>query len=209
MSAIKEPKSKQSKSKAPKSVPVDLPIEVPPTPVPAPVPVPVTSEPVKAADPVTPEVTPIGDVFANLNRSLVDLTVQLSALKIEVKLVEKHVSKELRVLDKLNAKKNKNKGNRAPSGFVKPTKISDELAVFLGRESGTLMARTDVTKQITAYVRSNNLQAKENGRLILADEKLKKLLKYDEKTVTDPTQQLSYFNLQKYLSCHFEKAVPA
>lgn len=205
MSAIKEPKSKQTKPKAPKSVPVEVPVEVPP---PAPIPTPVAPEPVKT-DPVTPEVTPIGDVFANLNRSLVDLTVQLSALKMEVKLVEKHVSKELRILDKLNAKKNKNKGNRAPSGFVKPTKISDELAVFLGRESGTLMARTDVTKQITAYVRSNNLQAKENGRLILADDKLKKLLKYDEKTVTDPTQQLSYFNLQKYLSCHFEKAVPA
>jgi hypothetical protein len=206
MSAIKEPKSKQSK-KVPKSVPAEAPVEVPPTPAPAPV-VPVP-EPVKTVDPVTPEVTPIGDVFANLNRAVVDLTVQLSALKNEIKLVEKHVSKELRVLDKLNAKKNKNKGNRAPSGFVKPTKISDELAVFLGRESGTLMARTDVTKQITAYVRSNNLQAKENGRLILADDKLKKLLKYDEKTVTDPAQQLSYFNLQKYLSCHFEKAVPA
>ena len=208
MSAIKEPKSKQSKPKASKSAPVDVPIEVPPTPAPVPAPTPVAPEPVKT-EPVTPEVTPIGDVFANLNRSVVDLTVQLSALKMEIKLVEKHVSKELRVLDKLNAKKNKNKGNRAPSGFVKPTKISDELAVFLGRESGTLMARTDVTKQITAYVRSNNLQAKENGRLILADDKLKKLLKYDEKTVTDPTQQLSYFNLQKYLSCHFEKAVPA
>jgi len=208
MSAIKEPKSKQSKPKASKNASVEVPVEVPPTPAPVPAPAPVAPEPVKT-DPVTPEVTPIGDVFANLNRSVVDLTVQLSALKMEIKLVEKHVSKELRVLDKLNAKKNKNKGNRAPSGFVKPTKISDELAVFLGRESGTLMARTDVTKQITAYVRSNNLQAKENGRLILADEKLKKLLKYDEKTVTDPSQQLSYFNLQKYLSCHFEKAVTA
>jgi hypothetical protein len=208
MSAIKEPKSKQSKPKASKNASVEVPVEVPPTPAPVPAPTPVAPEPVKT-DPVTPEVTPIGDVFANLNRAVVDLTVQLSALKNEIKLVEKHVSKELRVLDKLNAKKNKNKGNRAPSGFVKPTKISDELAVFLGRESGTLMARTDVTTQITAYVRSNNLQAKENGRLILADDKLKKLLKYDEKTVTDPAQQLSYFNLQKYLSCHFEKAVPA
>jgi chromatin remodeling complex protein RSC6 len=156
---------------------------------------------------VTPEVTPIGDVFANLNRSLVDLTVQLSALKMEVKLVEKHVSKELRILDKLNAKKNKNKGNRAPSGFVKPTKISNDLAAFLGKEAGTLMARTDVTKQITAYIRANDLQDKANGRLILADDKLKKLLNYDEKKVTDPKQQLSYFNLQRFLSCHFEKSV--
>ena len=202
MSAIKEPKSKQTKPKAPKSVPVEVPVEVPP----APVPTPVAPEPVKT-DPVTPEVTPIGDVFANLNRSLVDLTVQLSALKMEVKLVEKHVSKELRILDKLNAKKNKNKGNRAPSGFVKPTKISNDLAAFLGKEAGTLMARTDVTKQITAYIRANDLQDKANGRLILADDKLKKLLNYDEKKVTDPKQQLSYFNLQRFLSCHFEKSV--
>jgi chromatin remodeling complex protein RSC6 len=92
---------------------------------------------------------------------------------------------------------------------VKPTKISAELADFLGREHGTLMARTDVTKQITAYIRKNSLQDKANGRLILADAKLKKLLNYDEKKVTNPKDQLSYFNLQRYLSSHFEKAVSA
>ena len=97
--------------------------------------------------------------------------------------------------------------NRKPTGFAKPTKISDELATFLGKEPGTLMARTDVTKQITAYIRSNSLQDKANGRLILADEKLKKLLNYDEKTITDPAQHLSYINLQRYLSGHFEKSV--
>jgi chromatin remodeling complex protein RSC6 len=112
----------------------------------------------------------------------------------------------MRILDKMNARRNNNKGNRAPSGFVKPTKISNDLAAFLGKESGTLMARTDVTKQITAYVRANGLQDKTNGRLILADEKLKKLLNYDETKVTDPKQQLSYFNLQRFLSCHFEKS---
>jgi chromatin remodeling complex protein RSC6 len=106
----------------------------------------------------------------------------------------------------MNARRNKNKGNRAPSGFVKPTKISNDLATFLGKEPGTLMARTDVTKQITAYIRANDLQDKANGRLILADDKLKKLLNYDEKKVTDPKQQLSYFNLQRFLSCHFEKS---
>jgi chromatin remodeling complex protein RSC6 len=128
-------------------------------------------------------------------------------LKNEFRQVEKQVTREMRVLDKMNARRNKNKGNRAPSGFVKPTKISNDLAAFLGKEPGTLMARTDVTKQITAYIRANDLQDKTNGRLILADEKLKKLLNYDEKTVTDPKQQLSYFNLQRFLSGHFEKSV--
>ena len=149
----------------------------------------------------------LGALFTNLNKTAHDLTSQLSLVKSELKQLEKFVGREMRVLDKFNARKNRNKGHRAPSGFVKPTKISDELATFLGKEPGTLMARTDVTKQITSYIRSNSLQDKANGRLILADDKLKKLLNYDEKNISDPSQQLSYFNLQRYLSGHFEKSV--
>ena len=96
--------------------------------------------------------------------------------------------------------KNKKKGNRAPSGFVKPTKITSELADFLGREHGTLMARTEVTKQMTEYIRTHSLQDKKNGRVILPDAKLRKLLKLTDK------DSLTYFNLQKYMSPHFEKA---
>jgi chromatin remodeling complex protein RSC6 len=202
--ATKEAKTKASKTpKAPKTVET-----------PAPVPVPVVVPPPKVDPPTeTPSVEPVVEavsltaLFADLTKTVHDLTSQLSLVKSQLKQVEKHVGREMRVLDKFNARKNKNKGNRAPSGFVKPTKISDELAAFLGKEPGTLMARTDVTKQITAYIRSNSLQDKANGRLILADEKLKKLLNYDEKTITDPAQHLSYFNLQRYLSGHFEKTV--
>tara|TARA_B110000483_G_scaffold221753_1_gene278017 strand:- start:45 stop:359 length:315 start_codon:yes stop_codon:yes gene_type:complete len=100
-------------------------------------------------------------------------------------------------------KKKKNKGTRAPSGFVKPTKISDELANFLGKEKGFMMARTDVTKEMTNYIRENKLQDKDNGRKIIPDSKLKKLLNIDQSV------ELTYFNLQKYMSPHFEKSVPA
>ncbi len=146
------------------------------------------------------------ELFTSINKAVQDLNSQVSLVKGELRQIEKQVTREMRVLDKMNARRNKNKGNRAPSGFVKPTKISNDLAVFLGKEPGTMMARTDVTKQITAYIRANDLQDKTNGRLILADDKLKKLLNYDEKTVTDPKQQLSYFNLQRFLSGHFEKS---
>jgi len=177
---------------------------VAPTPVLAPVPAPEAAAP---APSTTPEPTQsLHDLFTNLNKAFHDLNSHVSLLKSEFRQVEKQVTREMRVLDKMNARRNKNKGNRAPSGFVKPTKISNDLAAFLGKEPGTLMARTDVTKQITAYIRANDLQDKTNGRLILADEKLKKLLNYDEKTVTDPKQQLSYFNLQRFLSGHFEKS---
>ena len=147
--------------------------------------------------------TPLTDLFASVNKTLHDLSTAIALVKSEVKTLEKHVTKELKVLDKMNAKKNKNKGNRAPSGFVKPTKISVELADFLGKEHGSLMARTDVTKQMTAYIRKNSLQDKVNGRIILPDTKLKKLLKLTDKDA------LTYFNLQKYMSPHFEKSVAA
>ena len=202
--ANKEAKTKAPKApKAPKTVDTPVKVEAPPPPV-----VEKVAEPVSADVAVAVEaVVSLGALFTNLNKTVHDLTSQLSLVKSELKQLEKFVGREMRVLDKFNARKNKNKGNRAPSGFVKPTKISDELATFLGKEPGTLMARTDVTKQITAYIRSNSLQDKANGRLILADEKLKKLLNYDEKTVADPSQHLSYFNLQRYLSGHFEKSV--
>jgi chromatin remodeling complex protein RSC6 len=199
--AIKEAKTKAPKApKAPKTVDTPVKVEVPPPPV------------VEKVEPVTTEVVveaavSLSTLFTNLNKTVHDLTSQLSLVKGELKQLEKFVGREMRVLDKFNARKNKNKGNRAPSGFVKPTKISEELATFLGKEPGTLMARTDVTKQITAYIRSNSLQDKANGRLILADDKLKKLLNYDEKTIADPKDHLSYFNLQRYLSGHFEKSV--
>jgi len=89
--------------------------------------------------------------------------------------------------------------NRAPSGFVKPTRISDELASFLKKPSGSEMARTEVTHDINKYIRTNNLQDKENGRKINFDTKLATLFKLNE------SDELTYFNLQRYMSPHFLK----
>ena len=58
----------------------------------------------------------------------------------------------------------------------KPAAISAELAKFLGVAPDTKMARTDVTKMITSYVKDNNLQDSNNGRKIVPDAKLKALL---------------------------------
>lgn len=126
-----------------------------------------------------------------------------NALKAEFKVLEKKFSRELKVAQKSQAKRKRKSGNRQPSGFVKPTKISDELAKFLDKPVGTEMARTEVTRDINAYIRSHNLQDKTNGRKIIPDNKLKTLLKLK------PSDELTYFNLQKYMSCHFEKAVKA
>jgi len=90
-------------------------------------------------------------------------------------------------------------GNRAPSRFVKPLPIHDELAEFLGLPKGTVIARTEVTRMINKYIRQNGLHDKEIKRNINPDEKLKELFKMDD------TMQLTYFNLQKYIGHHFVK----
>ena len=90
---------------------------------------------------------------------------------------------------------------RIPSGFVKPTLISDELAMFLGEPVGIEMARTDVSRAINRYIIENGLQDTENGRKINPDEKLTNLLRLKEE------DELTYFNLQKYMKHHFIKNV--
>ena len=120
-------------------------------------------------------------------------------MKGDFKSLEKIINRELKAAAKISAKKAKRAGNRQPSGFVKPTLISDELAKFLGKSIGTEMARTEVSKEINEYIRANKLQNKKNGRIIEADAKLSTLLKLTKE------DELSYFNLHRYMKNHFIK----
>lgn len=134
---------------------------------------------------------------------ITQLGALLASLKTEYRSLEKRWTREIRSAQKTNAKRKRKSGNRQPSGFVKPTKISDELAKFLEKPVGTEMARTDVTREINKYIRSHNLQDKENGRKIIPDAKLQVLLKLQQ------TDELTYFNLQRYMSPHFYKTEKA
>ena len=117
----------------------------------------------------------------------------------QVRALQKRADRELKNAHKASKKRARRTGNRAPSGFVKPTKISSELAAFLGKPQGTEMARTEVTREINGYIRAHDLQDPKNGRRILADAKLRKLLKLNS------SDELTYFNLQRYMSPHFAK----
>jgi chromatin remodeling complex protein RSC6 len=123
-----------------------------------------------------------------------------NTLRSEFRLLERQTVRELKNAQKASQKKKRKTGNRAPSGFVKPTLISNELAGFLGKPEGSEMARTEVTREINKYIRTNNLQDKENGRKINPDKKLTSLLKLKK------GDELTYFNLQRYMSPHFAKS---
>lgn len=220
---------KQSKSKADASepvvastpAPVSAPVEVaakktkstksaktesaPVATTPAPVVVaPVVSEPVAEPATATEECAVETDISARSTEFLAKLNqwcAMGATLKAEFRAIEKLWSRELKTAQKSSSKRKRKTGNRQPSGFVKPTKISEELASFLGKEKNCEMARTDVTREINKYIRSHNLQDKENGRKIIPDAKLASLLKLNK------TDVLTYFNLQRYMSPHFTKTV--
>ena len=63
-----------------------------------------------------------------------------------------------------------------------------------------MLPRTDVTKSINAYIKEHKLQNPKNGREIFPDDTLRKLLKIQK------GDELTFFNLQKYMSPHFAKA---
>lgn len=169
-----------------------------PAPTLAPAPTPVVE-----AAPATEEADAtisVFDQFAGFMAKLQAVSAQMSALRTEFRGLERQVSKDLKAAAKISAKKKRKTGNRAPSGFVKPTLISNELAGFLGKPEGSEMARTEVTREINTYIREHKLQDKDNGRKIIADKKLTSLLKLKK------GDELTYFNLQKYMSPHFAKA---
>jgi upstream activation factor subunit UAF30 len=139
----------------------------------------------------------ISSQFSSISAKLQQVVAFAASLRSELRSLERQAVKELRTAQKASAKKRRKVGNRAPSGFVKPTPISKELAEFLGKTDGSEMARTEVTREINAYIRNHSLQDKENGRRINPDAKLKSLLKLKK------GEELTYFNLQRYMSPHF------
>ena len=139
-------------------------------------------------------------LYSDYSSKLQSAHATWNTLRSEFRLLERQTVRELKNAQKASQKKKRKTGNRAPSGFVKPTLISNELAGFLGKPEGSEMARTEVTREINKYIRTNNLQDKENGRKINPDKKLTSLLKLKK------GDELTYFNLQRYMSPHFAKS---
>ena len=128
--------------------------------------------------------------------SLDCIAADLTAIRSELKSLTK-------IVRKIKAKQEDPDGEKAKkraenNGFNRKQKITEKLATFLGLEKTELVSRSEVTKSINTYITEKGLKHPENGRVLVMDDKLKELLQPGETQVT-------YLNLQKFLSPHYVK----
>ena len=183
--------------------PVPAPVEPVAVPESVPVPaVPVPAEPV----PETSSLDGIESEFISLATRLQELRTLQMSISSDLKKLQKTVHKHVKESSKKQKKKRNmdpNRVKREPSGFAKPALISTQLCSFLGKPEGTEMARTEVTKYLTQYIKKHNLQDEANRRKILPDQPLQQLLNVGK------GDEVTYFNLQKYMKVHFPKPLSA
>ena len=142
--------------------------------------------------------------LAELIEAISNMDKEFKSIKTLVKLVIKENDKKEKILKK--ERDRKEKARLSPSGFAKPTDISTEMCDFLEIAHGTLMSRTEVTKNINTYVSKNNLKDPVNGRIIRPDAPLKKLLRVKD------GDEVTFFHMQRLLNPHikpFKQATPA
>ena len=136
--------------------------------------------------------------FSHLVEQLKVLQNSLKELTLYTSKLEKRVAKDQKVLQKrVNGKRKRTNTSSSPSGFSKPGPVSDELRAFLKLEKDELIARTEVTKRINAYCKEHGLQGKDDKRVLKPDKTLKTLLRLGK------NDELTFFNLQKYMKVHF------
>ena len=183
----KKPSSKKSKSDKPK---VEKKVEEPKVEVPS-----------VFDSKVEPPSINLMEYEVEITKLQTDLKSALQLIKdlvVHVNAFDKKINREKKVVDKkMRGKVRRTGENKTISGFSKPGPISDELRTFLNLGKDELIARTEVTKKITTYCKENNLQNLDDKRIILPDKPLQKLLRIKK------TDQLTYFNLQKYMKVHF------
>ena len=189
------PKNKKVTKSTPKTEPKTEP-KVEPVPV---------QEKVTPVAPVSTEApvvndTPYLEEFSSVVSELDNALSTIRDLKTRLQKLEKQVHRDTKALNKKANGKRPRKArdpNAPKSGFAKEGPVSDEMRKFLGLKKDELISRTDVTKRIHEYCKSKNLQDPADKRQIKPDASLRKLLKINK------DDDLTFFNLQKYMKFHF------
>jgi len=147
----------------------------------------------------------IGNDAAEIQYTLVALKNQITTLQGQVRGLERRAKQALRA----RSRRKTGGAPRKPTGFARPVQVSSELLAFMGREAGELVARTDATRAVNAYIKECSLQDPDNARHIVPDKKLRELLFPNKGEDPGALPDLTYFNLQRYMNPHFKQpAVP-
>jgi len=150
----------------------------------------------KEADEVSTENATLNDnAIVVLVEKITTLASLIKDIQTSIKPVVKEHDKLRKIVDRIQKKREN--ARKSPSGFAKPNKISNELCDFIGVPHGTEKSRTEITRYINAYVKEHNLNKPSNRRIILPDDKLKKILK------TNNDEEVTFFILQRLISHHF------
>lgn len=137
--------------------------------------------------------------IAEVNLSLNEMKVAQDKYRDSVKKMN-HVYEMM--VKKEQKQANKPKKERKACGFAVAVPVSDLMCEFMEVEKGSLVARTDITKKLNAYIKSNGLENPENRQQILPDERLWKIL---GDTLEKDGLVITHFNIQKYINGHFLK----
>jgi len=128
--------------------------------------------------------------------SLENIQIELTAIRTEIKSLTKLVRKIKSKQEDPDGEKAKKRAEN--NGFNRKQKVTDKLRDFLALKKGELVSRSEVTKAINKYITDKGLKHPDNGRVLVMDDKLRDLLQPGDVQVT-------YLNLQKFLSPHYVK----
>jgi upstream activation factor subunit UAF30 len=128
------------------------------------------------------------------------LLIEIAAVRAENKQIIKLLRKLRTVQDDPDGNKAKERASK--NGFSKLLNVSEKLSTFLGLAAGEKICRSEVTRRISTYVKEHGLKHPDNGRVIVLDDKLTTLLS------PPANEQITYLNIQKYLSPHYLKTEP-
>ena len=129
--------------------------------------------------------------------SLETIQTEIAALRNDIKNLTKLIRKVKNTQEDPDGEKAK--ARAANNGFNRKQDVTPKLREFLGLPADELISRSEVTKFINKYITDKGLKHPDNGRQIILDDKLRDLL------APPADVQVTYLNLQKYLSPHYVK----
>jgi chromatin remodeling complex protein RSC6 len=138
----------------------------------------------------TIELSPIETIntqFTELFTSLSTFNTNTKQLQNDLKILQRTVKGAARNV-KISKKRTQDKLN-----------LSVDLEKFLSVDHGTKLTKAEVMKSVAGYIKTNNLQLKDDKRKFSPNKQMTKIFSMK------PTAQLTFVEINKHVSCHLSK----